>query len=66
MVISSKSLVAAVVALVTGIIALVRVGRYPRGKTRLGFGIVGVILGALEIIVFLLIAAVLVVVATHP
>ena len=54
------------IALVTGIIALVRVGRYPRGKTRLGFGIVGVMLGTLDIIVFLLIAAVLVVVATHP
>lgn len=60
------TVLAAVIALVTGIIALVRIGRYPRGKTRLGFAIVGVILGALETVVFILIAAVFVVVATHP
>ncbi len=60
------SVIAAVSAIVGGTIALVRVRHYPRGKARIGFAIAGVVLGALEVIIFSLIALVLIIVATHP
>ena len=58
--------IAGLTALFTGIIALVRAGHYPRGKAHLGYAIFGVIVGGLEVVIFLLIAFVLFEVATHP
>jgi hypothetical protein len=60
------SVIAAISALVVGIIALVRARHYPPGKAHIGFAIVGVMLGGLEVLIFILIALVFVVVATHP
>jgi hypothetical protein len=40
--------IAAQSALVVGIIALVMAGRYPRGRSHIGFAIAGVVLAALD------------------
>ena len=58
--------VAGCCALIIGIIALVRSRQYLAGKGRLGLAIVGVLLGGLEVAIFALTAAVLVVVALNP
>jgi hypothetical protein len=60
------SVIAAVSALVVGIVALVRGRHYPSGKAHTGFAIVGVMLGGLEVLIVILVAAVLAVVAMHP
>lgn len=60
------SFIGALSAVVVGIIALVRSGHYPRGQGHTGLAIAGVVLGAVELIIFLLALAVLVLVATHP
>jgi hypothetical protein len=54
---------AAVSALVVGVIALVRARRYPSGKGRTGFAVAGVVLGAIEVIIVILAAVVLALVA---
>ncbi|MGO8948665.1 MAG: hypothetical protein ACLQUY_13600 [Ktedonobacterales bacterium] len=60
------SAIAGLTALVTGIIALVRARRYPGGEASIGYAIAGVILGALEVIVYILVAIGLFLLATRP
>jgi hypothetical protein len=45
---AAVGVIAALSALVVGIIALIRDGRYRRGKSHIGFAIAGVVLGALD------------------
>jgi transposase len=54
--------IAALSAVVVGIIALIRAERYPSGKSHTGFAIAGLALGGLEVITILLLAVALVVV----
>jgi hypothetical protein len=60
------SVIAAMSALVVGISALVRGRHYPSEKAHTGFAIVGVMLGGLEVLIVVLVAAVLVMVAMYP